>query len=57
MSTLSMTNRVSHSLAEVRHDGGQEAPKSLRMSSGNRRVYTTFAMKFEPLGEAEPQLL
>jgi len=27
------------------------------MSSGNRRVYTTFAMKFEPLGEAEPELL
>ncbi len=44
-------------LAEVRHDGGQKAPKSFRMSSGNRRVYTTFAMKFEPLGEAEPELL
>ena len=46
-----------HLEPEVRHDGGQEAPKSFRMSSGNRRVYTTFAMKFSPLGEAEPELL
>ncbi len=44
-------------LAEVRHDRGRKAGKPFRISSGNRRVYTTFAIEFEPFGEAEPELL
>ena len=49
--------RLWHNLAEVRHDGRQKAAKSFRISSGNRRVYTTFAIQFEPLRKAEAKLL
>ena len=44
-------------LAEVRHGGGRKAPKSFRISSGNRQVCTTFAIEFEPLGKADAELL
>jgi hypothetical protein len=44
-------------LAQVRHDGGQKTVKSFRISSRNRGVYTTFSIQFEPLREAEAQLL
>jgi hypothetical protein len=50
-------NSIRRSLAKVRHDRGRKAGKSFRISSGNRRVYTTFAIEFEPFGEAEPELL
>lgn len=44
-------------LAEVRHERGQNTAKSLGISLGNGRVCTTFAIEFEPLGEAEAELL
>jgi hypothetical protein len=44
-------------LAEVRHDSGRKPAKSFKISSGNRRVCTTFAIEFEALGEAEAELL
>ena len=44
-------------LAEVRHNRGRKAAKSFRICLGSRRVYTTFAIEFEPLGEAETELL
>jgi len=44
-------------LAEVRHERGQNPAKSLGINLGNGRVCTTFAIEFEPLGEAEAELL
>ena len=44
-------------LTEVRHDSRRKAAKSFRISSGNRRVYTTFAIEFETLGETQSELL
>ena len=44
-------------LTEVRHERGQNTAKSLGISLGNGRVCTTFAIEFEPLGEAEAELL
>jgi hypothetical protein len=44
-------------LAEVRHDWGRESGKSFIISSGNRQVYTTFAIEFEVLGKAEAGLV
>lgn len=36
-------------LTQVRHDRERRAAKSFRISSGNHRVYTTFAIEFEAL--------
>ena len=36
---------------------GQDTAKSLGINLGNGRVCTTFAIEFEPLGEAEAELL
>ena len=44
-------------LAEVRHERGQNWVKSFRISSGNRRVYTTFAIEFEVVREGETELM
>src|SRR5260370_22554261 len=44
-------------LAEVRHDRGRTGVNSFKISSGSREVYTTFAIEFEPLGEAQIELL
>jgi len=44
-------------LTEVRHERGQNTAKSLGINLGNGRVCTTFAIEFEPLGEAEAELL
>jgi len=44
-------------LAEVRHDRGRTSVNSFKISSGSREVYTTFAIEFEPLGEAQIELL
>jgi hypothetical protein len=44
-------------LTEVRHDRGQKAAKSFRISLGSREVCTTFAIEFEPFGEADAELL
>lgn len=49
--------RFCEQLTQVRHDGGREAGKAFRISSGDRRVYTTFAIELEPPGEAETELL
>jgi CubicO group peptidase (beta-lactamase class C family) len=42
---------------EVRHDKVGKAAKWFRISSGNRRVYTTFAIEFEALRKGEVKLL
>lgn len=44
-------------LAEVRHEKVEGAANSLRINSGNRRVYTTFAVEFEALGKGEIELM
>jgi len=44
-------------LAQVRHNGGHKTAKSFRINLGSRRVYTTFAIEFEALGEVEPELV
>ncbi len=44
-------------LTEVRHERGQNWVKSFRISSGNRRVYTTFAIEFEVVRERETELI
>src|SRR5437764_512187 len=44
-------------LAEVRHERVRRGAKSFRISSGSRRVYTTFAVEFEALREDEAELL
>ena len=55
--SASATVRGRLMLAQVRHDCGQKTAKSFRISSGNRRVYTTFSIQFEPLRETEAKLL
>src|SRR3954447_2473049 len=40
-------------LAQVRHELARELGKSFRISSGSRRVCTTFAIDFEVGGERE----
>jgi hypothetical protein len=44
-------------LAQVRHGTGQKLIKSFRISSGSRRVYTTFAIALEPIRKHQPELL
>ena len=44
-------------LVKVRHDKVGKAAKWFRISSGNRRVYTTFAIEFEALRKGEVKLL
>src|SRR5579871_2409369 len=46
----------SSGLAEVRHEGGQKSAKCCGISSGNGRVYTTFAVTLKPIGQVQPQL-
>jgi hypothetical protein len=43
-------------LTELRHDWGRKSAKWFRISLGNGRVYTTFAIEFEPFGEGEAEL-
>ena len=47
----------SMSLAEVRHDRSRTLVNSFKISSSSREVYTTFTIEFEPLGEAQIELL
>ena len=54
---LPLMTIASRTLAEVRHDRGQKAAKSFRISLGSREVCTTFAIEFEPFGEADAELL
>ena len=44
------------SLAQVRHGEGRKSAKPFRISSGYGRVYTTFSIEFEALGEADAEL-
>jgi len=44
-------------LAQVRHKTGRRWAKPFRISSGNGRVYTTFSIEFESIGEADVELL
>ena len=44
-------------LAEVRHDRDRTSVNSFKINSGSGEVYTTFTIEFEPLGEAQIELL
>ena len=44
-------------LAQVRHSRGQNSAKSFKISSSHGRVYTTFAIAFEPIWKGQPELL
>src|SRR5664280_559398 len=44
-------------LTQVRHRIGRKRAKPFRISSGNGRVYTTFAIEFEAFGEADAALV
>ncbi|HEY6345859.1 MAG TPA: zinc-ribbon domain-containing protein, partial [Bryobacteraceae bacterium] len=44
-------------LAQVRHRRAGKSAKPLRISSGDCRVYTTFAILLEPIREGQPELL
>ena len=44
-------------LAEVRHGMVVKPPKSFRIRSGNRWVYTTFGKRFQPFRQAEAELV
>ena len=43
-------------LAQVRHETGRSQVKSFKISSGNRRVYTTFAIELKVFGQADAEL-
>jgi hypothetical protein len=42
-------------LAEVRHETAEESAKSFRISSGNRRVCTTFLVGSEVIGKSDTE--
>ncbi len=50
-------NDVTWELTEVRHDRGRTSVNSFKISSSSCEVYTTFTIEFEPLGEAQIELL
>ena len=48
---------ASPTLAQVRHGTVENSAKWLKTSSRYRRVYTTFAVKFETVGKADAELV
>src|SRR3954463_7906231 len=47
---------IQRTITEVRHDQAEKAAKSLRISSGNGRVCTTFGVGFEAFREGKAEL-
>ena len=44
-------------LAQVRHERGWKSAKYFRISSGDGRIYTTFAVTFQAVGKGQSELL